>query len=220
MALSHLVDLPLNIVQVVFCVDSLSVLSALNSVKSTTRSEIVLEIQHLIHFLYSKGTLVNFCWIPSHCGIYGNECCDRAAKRGAKQLNCSVKLDIPLSIEENYTLLHDTAWKKFLNETRPTTTKAFGRISLNCSRTVSNAIFRLKLDALKTKYVRHIKCACGRPFNINHMLLNCQQIRAFLPVNFREQNSTVKDLISTFSDASSMIAMTEGLLQSPVSNLI
>ena len=153
MAINHLVDLPINIIQAVFCVDSLSVLNALKSSNNTTRPEIILEIQHLIHFLFLKGTVVHFCWVPSHCGIYGNECCDRAAKRGAKEFNSCTKLNVPLSIEENYTLLKDTAWKKYKNEIGLPKTKPFGRISMNCSRSASSIIFRLKLDALKTKYV-------------------------------------------------------------------
>ena len=180
----------------------------------------MLQIGQLLQFGPLQGTVVHFCWVPSHCGIYGNECCDRAAKRGAKQLNTFISLDIPLSIEENYSLLQETIWKNHKNESRISKTKPFGRIFLNCSRTVSNVIFRLKLDALKTKYVRDIKCPCSEPLSVNHILLDCQQIRAFLPITFREQNSTIDHLITSFSDPSAMISMAEGLLKSPVSNFI
>ena len=30
-----------------------------------------------------KGIGIDFCWVPSHCGLFGNEISDRLAKQGA-----------------------------------------------------------------------------------------------------------------------------------------
>ena len=80
MALHYLLDLPLNLFQVVICVDSKAALIALNSLKKKNRAEIVIEIQHLIliHYLTLRGINVHLCWVPSHCGILGNEQVDKS----------------------------------------------------------------------------------------------------------------------------------------------
>ena len=96
----------MNLFQVVLFVDSESVLKALNSPNENSRAEIIImEIEHLIHYLASKGTDIHFCWIPSHSGIFGNECADKAAKSGANNSVNTITLNIPLSSEENYSLL-------------------------------------------------------------------------------------------------------------------
>ena len=37
----------------------------------------------MIHYITSKGIGVEFCWVPSHCGLYWNEMSDKLAKQGA-----------------------------------------------------------------------------------------------------------------------------------------
>jgi hypothetical protein len=39
------------------------------------------------------GIGITFCWVPSHCGIIGNEMCDRLAKSGA--LNSVYSIAVP-----------------------------------------------------------------------------------------------------------------------------
>ena len=58
-------------------------LYSLNSTDSKDESDIIYEIKHLVHCLNITGTVVTFCWIPSHCGLTFNERADRAAKREA-----------------------------------------------------------------------------------------------------------------------------------------
>ena len=40
---------------------------------------------NLLWFFSSKGTHIRFCWIPSHCGIEGNERVDQLAKETLDQ---------------------------------------------------------------------------------------------------------------------------------------
>ena len=39
----------------------------------------ILEILEKCHALQVEGKIVQFCWVPSHVGIVGNEKADRAA---------------------------------------------------------------------------------------------------------------------------------------------
>ena len=64
-------------------------LNDLESLNMMVRAEIVIELSHIIHFLAVRGTIIDFCWIPSHCGIFHNELVDRAAKIGAQKLGQS-----------------------------------------------------------------------------------------------------------------------------------
>ena len=113
MALNYLLDQPINFIQVVICVDSQSVLSAIQSSQNKIRPNLIFEIKHHIHCLTLRGSVIQFCWVPSHCGIYGNEWVDRAAKQSAKNNSNCINLNIPLSVEENYSLLVTCIWKKW-----------------------------------------------------------------------------------------------------------
>ena len=45
-----------------------------------TNSPRICQIMNLLWALSAKGTRVRFCWVPSHCGIEGNEIVDQLAK--------------------------------------------------------------------------------------------------------------------------------------------
>ena len=45
-----------------------------------TENPLVCHIVNALWVLSDKGTFVHFCWVPSHCGIEGNEIVDQLAK--------------------------------------------------------------------------------------------------------------------------------------------
>ena len=45
-----------------------------------THNPLICQIMNLLWALSDKGTRVRFCWVPSHCGIEGNEIVDQLAK--------------------------------------------------------------------------------------------------------------------------------------------
>ena len=63
---------------VVIYSDSLSCLQAIQG--EDTEHPLMCRIMNLLWKLSDKGTHVKFCWIPSHCGIEGNEVADKLAK--------------------------------------------------------------------------------------------------------------------------------------------
>ena len=63
---------------VVFYSDSMSCLQAIEG--EDTENPLICHILNLLWALSDKGTCVRFCWVPSHCGIEGNEVVDQLAK--------------------------------------------------------------------------------------------------------------------------------------------
>ena len=56
-------------------------MSCLQAIESEyTESPLICHIMNLLWALSDKGTHVRFCWVPSHCGIEGNEIVDQLAK--------------------------------------------------------------------------------------------------------------------------------------------
>ena len=47
------------------------------------RGDIFYEVKYLIHCIMYRGIGIEFCWVPSHCGLYWNEMSDKLAKEGA-----------------------------------------------------------------------------------------------------------------------------------------
>ena len=45
-----------------------------------TETPLICHIMNLLRSLSDKGTHVRFCWVPSHCGIEGNEILDQLVK--------------------------------------------------------------------------------------------------------------------------------------------
>ena len=64
-------------------VDSKSVLHALKNWDCKMRGDILYEVKYLIHCILYRGIGIEFCWVPSHCGLYWNEISGKLAKQGA-----------------------------------------------------------------------------------------------------------------------------------------
>ena len=47
------------------------------------KGDVFYEVNHLIHCIMSRGIGIEFCWVPSHCGLYWNEISNKLAKQDA-----------------------------------------------------------------------------------------------------------------------------------------
>ena len=180
----------------------------------------IYEICHLVHVLTIKGTIITFCWVPSHCGLIYNDWADRAAKSGALCSRNSVKIDILLSLHEVYRLLENTVWVqlKQINQTlaNPADLLWCKKLSLTVyssnkkhSRAIITLLTRMKLNALKTKFSKNVTCICGDDLSVHHIIFNCGILRSkfpHLPQTLRE----------VFLDHDLLIAMAKCLLDSPI----
>ena len=45
------------------------------------RKDVFYEVKHLIHCIMSRGIGIEFCLVPSHCGLYWNEISEKVAKQ-------------------------------------------------------------------------------------------------------------------------------------------
>ena len=63
-------------------------LSAIQAIsKPFPQHKIVCDIRHTINNIRHQGNIVNFEWIPGHCGIHGNEIADQIAKSATHKNN-------------------------------------------------------------------------------------------------------------------------------------
>jgi ribonuclease HI len=151
------------------CVDSKSVLCALQSWDSKVRKDLLFDIKFLIHEIKNKGTEVSFCWVPSHCGIKGNEQADKLAKRGAmKGLGSVFHHSLNYSLNELKSSLKNYMMSKFNNNAHDI---------LKCPRHISRFIYKLRLNSWSTKFSKDVKCLCHENISVNHLLIHCPIIK-------------------------------------------
>lgn len=175
MALYRILDLNINFFNIVFCVDSKSVLQALDSFNCKERIDIIIEIRHLIHSLIVNGTYISFCWIPSHSGFFYNDLVDQTAKRGALNLQ-AVTIDLSLSVSEMNSIIKNKFKSKF-------TFNCHFHDHCGISRSLVGLAYRIYLNSIRTKYCVNVKCVCNEHISIKHLLSECNIIRLLLPEN-------------------------------------
>ena len=77
------------------------------------RGDIFYEVKYLIHCIMYKGIGIEFCWVPSHFGLYWNEISDKLAKQGAmKNMSEISSSNLLLSSHEINSLLKKTVYKQ------------------------------------------------------------------------------------------------------------
>lgn len=179
MSLYYLCAQPISFLQIVFCVDSMSVINALSSpLRDTYHREILSEIRFLIHSLFMNGTHVSFCWVPSHLNILANNWADSAAKDGALCRQHYIDLHVPLSVIECKSIL-----KRFVNQTFTQSARYRSNSSLlSGPKYLTSLLFRLQLGSWKTKYVSSINCVCGEKISVKHIICSCHVMKNHLGV--------------------------------------
>jgi ribonuclease HI len=78
----------------IFAAEATAVIRALQSDDETYKRHFLInKIEKIWRNLSEVGKTVQFCWIPSHCGIGGNEMADKLAKSSLS--NCDKIVKIP-----------------------------------------------------------------------------------------------------------------------------
>ena len=112
-----------------------------------------------------KGIGIEFCWIPSHCGLYSNEISDKLAKQGAmKNMSEISSNNLLLSSHEINSLLKKNVYKQI--------EKSQFAIP-SCSRYLARVIYKLCLNSWNTKYSQNMTCVCKNILSVKHILLEC-----------------------------------------------
>ena len=168
LALDFINDCPMEFYNILLCVDSQSVLMALQSWESNARTDLVYDVKFKLHCIISKAISVTFMWIPSHTGLYWNEVVDKLAKNGANNtIDTKIIHNVNHSKNEIKSIMKRTA-KSHLKSKHPSI--------FNISNNVAKYLLKFRLNTWKTKYCKDIKCVCGDNFDIDHVIFKCNRI--------------------------------------------
>ena len=152
-----------------------------------TENPFICHIMNLLWSLSDKGTHVRFCWVPSHCGVDGNERVDQLAKETLDQdidpLASVHYTDMKPLVNSYIQKLVKTKWGVAVNGrdldlVKPTLRppKKFQHLT----RAEEVVITRLRIGPTKATKShilsrgRPTGCHhCGQTLTIDHMLLEC-----------------------------------------------
>ena len=213
MALNYLSAISLGIYNIVFCVDSKSVLLAMKHWHCKVRNDIIFEIKFLIHCIMSKGIGVHFCWIPSHCGLHWNELTDHLAKRGASEYNTEIlNSNLRLSSYEVNSIISNSVCSKFLRANYE---------RLFCSRNQEMIIHKLRLNSWNTKFSKNIQCCCSNAISVHHILFDCPVLTVLYEnkgVDIRSKYSNIEEVL--FDSQQDLTLIINIISHSPVGRLL
>ena len=163
--------------------DSLSCLQTLKT--KNIEHPIIREIFHLLTYLKEVGSQIEFCWIPSHIGIKGNEKADRIAKRVIDHAMYEIKLpfsDFKPRIYNYVNSLFQVKWndccRNKLHEINDTFHPLLKIYSDNRKEDIILTRLRIghsrlthKHYLLNEEFPECIPCDC--PLTIKHVLIEC-----------------------------------------------
>ena len=77
------------------------------------RGDILYEVKYLIYWIMYRAIGIDFCWVPSHCGLYWNEVSDKLAKQGAmKNMSETSYSNLLLSSHDIISILEKNVYKQ------------------------------------------------------------------------------------------------------------
>ena len=185
--------------------DSMSCLQAIEG--EDTENPFICHIMNLLWLLSNKGTHVRFCWIPSHCGVEGNEKVDQLAKETLDQdidpLASVHYTDLKPLVNSYIQKLVQTKWDvavhgRDLYLMKPTLgpPKKFQHLT----RAEEVVITRLRIGHMKATKSHILSRGpptachhCGQTLTIEHMLLECAVLQ-----ECRDEYYTVDSLNALF----------------------
>ena len=224
-ALEYIMELRHTFPKIVIFIDLKSVLQVINSFNTKNRPDLVYRIYDLVHQISTRDSEIEFCWVPSHSSIRGNDMADRAAKKGAMNNGNTTSLHILLSVDEVSQCLEKVvldsiysvpADRHKINHFYQFLHKRFYGIALFSVRRISSLILRLKLDCLRTKFSK-TTCSCGENISRDHILFHCPVMKQFLP---KLPINAKLNLQDTLEDMVTLVNIAEACSQSPIGHLL
>ena len=198
--------------------DSRSVIIALKNVKH--KNPLVTKIQKQLYKTKSDEN-ITICWIPSHCGIMGNESADQAAKDATRGLEIDYALKIP-HIDFNAHLKKvskerwQIEWNSWTNPIKLREVKGETKkwsTSYNKNRYRETVLARLRVGHTNITHVHLMErkeppiCnICNEQITVKHLLLNCRKYRRerdkYFPEmgNIRTENERLKHILGDSSE--------------------
>ena len=213
MALNYLHNTPVDFYNILVCVDSKSVLMALKHWKGKMRNDIIFEIKFLIHCIISRGIGLDFCWVPSHCGLFWNERVDFLARRGALgNNNETVHSNLSLSSCEIISIIANSVHSNFFKTHFE---------SLPCTRKIEILIYKLRLNAWNTKFSKDVTCICAKRISVHHLLFECPVLRNLYKSKEIDVCAKYTDVHKVLHDSQQYVAsVAEIIYHSPVGKLL
>ena len=158
-----------------------------------------------------KGIGIEFCWVPSHCGLYWNEISDKLAKQGAtKNMSEISSNNLLLSSHEFNSLLKKTVYKQIEKS-------KFAKRS--CSRYLARVISKLRLNSWNTKYSQNVTRVCKNTLSVKHILLECPITTELFQKNGYDLNAynNVRDILYNNDVITNIV---KSIVHSPVGKLV
>ena len=172
--------------------DSCSVLQAIQS-KTFGKHYILSRVLLLYHRLTLSGLIIHFLWVPSHCGIIGNETADYLTKSVFRSNDESFKSDVQiieletkLTYSEVKSIIRHHCLEKWNQKyIQPTTgsqyKSLFPDVQSKNPKHHNNQIFRLQTGHCRLNYHLHriakhqtgLCQVCNVPESVSHFLFHC-----------------------------------------------
>jgi ribonuclease HI len=175
--------------------DSLSVLNSLENTCKYDVNYLILFIKHLLFILNGCDKIIHFLWVPSHCGITGNEKAD-AATRGPLDFDHSSLMKIPFTdcrsqITQKLLLLWKDYWEFISEEKGKWYKKIQGSPPAQpwwYNKQIDNRKYITTINRMRFghgQFRTHLKrlnmvesrecAACGVDEDLEHIVLECQR---------------------------------------------
>ena len=176
--------------KIVIYTDSKSVIDSIS--KYNPFHPLVQKAQEWLYRIYSRHKTVQFCWVPSHVGIWGNEYADVEAKYASTNIPISVPevphIDLYRKIRQYIWQKWQARWsslesnRKYKN-IRPSV--SLWSSGFQKSRRSEIVLCRLRIghSHLTNKFLLEgseaPQCAhCNSPLSVEHILVHCMQYAA------------------------------------------
>lgn len=171
----------------IICTDSLAVVESLKQQK--TNKTIIHTIKENIHQALSNGKEIELLWIPSHCGITGNEKADEAAKSAIEE----PKIQIPIPKFDLKSLIKNKINKQWQDQWTQTTENKLRTIKTDTTKwkdlekrkdQIIMSRLRIGHSCITHKHIlEHTEpptcehCNTQTITSIKHILMDCEQHR-------------------------------------------